>query len=135
MHSLTDDRNYNAQVNCVLDLSDGNILVAGEDGLIKIISRGGEFYLEKMLDNTGYLANIEDVKELENGDIICVETLGSIGIYKKINNKNKYKNSDYELKIIPSKIISDCFYHINILNSNEVEIWGETFKRHIINIK
>lgn len=147
---LTDDRNYNAQVNCVLNLPDGNILIAGEDGLIKIIINKDEseeikkrkifeeekveFYLDKMLDSSGYLANIEDVKELENGNIICVETLGSVGVYKKINNKNKYKNSNYELKIIPSKIINDCFYFVNVLDNNEVEIWGETGKKHIINI-
>lgn len=135
MHSLTDERNYKAQVNCVLNLSNGNILVAGEDGLIKIINKDKvEFYLDKMLDSSGYLANIEDVKELENGNIVCAETLGSIGIYKKISSKNKYKNSDYELKIIPSKIINDCFYYINILNNNEVEIWGETGKKHIISL-
>lgn len=135
MYSLTDERNYNAQVNCVLNLSNRNILVAGEDGLIKIINKDKVgFYLDKMLDSDGYLANIEDVKELENGNIICAETLGSIGIYKKISNKNKYKNSDYELRIIPSKIINDCFYYINILNNDEIEIWGETGKKYVINI-
>jgi hypothetical protein len=135
MLSLTDSRNYNAQINCVLNLKGGNILVAGEDGLIKIVTKNKNgVYLNKMLDAFGYLANIEEVKELENGDLICVETLGSVGIYKKIIDKNKYKEVEYELKIIKSEIIDDCFYYLNILNSDQVEIWGETGRRYIINI-
>ena len=147
-HSLTDDRNYNAQVNCVANFDNGDTVVAGEDGLIKIIykydKRGKEntgiklpeTYIEKMLDNSGYLANIEDVKILGSKDIICVETLGNIGIYIKTINKEE---ESWELKIINStlqniNINSDCIYYLNILSNNDVEIWGEKNIKYKIKI-
>lgn len=129
---LTNERGYNAQINTKLVLNNGNILLAGEDGMIKIIEIIGagnanneiictEFVLEKMLDSDGYLANIEEVLELENGNIVCLETLGNVGVYEKIN-KDK---SEYKLKIIANADNKDCFYYLKNINDDKVEIWGE----------
>ncbi len=142
--SLIDEKGYNAQINCQIVLGDGNILLAGEDGMIKIIEiksdsknknepneiRFAELKLEKMLDSDGYLANIEDVKELENGDIICVETLGNIGIYEKDTWKLKIINSAEQNK----NIKSDCIYFMELKNKEEVELWGEKNIKYKIKI-
>ena len=85
---LIDEKGYEAKTNCEDVFANGDILFAGEDGLIKIIEKENlnnsenpkEKYLEKMLDRDGWLANIEEIKILENGNIVCVETLGSVGI-------------------------------------------------------
>lgn len=119
-HSLTDDKGYNAQINCELVLNNGDILLAGEDGLIKIICKNNnpaENYLEKMLDKDGYLDNVEECVELKNGDIVCVTTLGNVGIYKKEEN--------YKQQIIINKSNNDCFYYLKSIGERELVIWGE----------
>ncbi len=117
--SLTDDKGYNAQINCELILSDGSILFAGEDGLIKIFEkeRNKEINLEKMLDKDGYLDNIEECVELKSGDIVCVTTLGNVGVYKKEEN--------YKQQIIINKSNNDCFYYLKSISEGELVIWGE----------
>ncbi len=117
--SLTDDKGYNAQINCELILSNGSILFAGEDGLIKIFEkeRNKEISLEKMLDKDGYLDNIEECIELKSGDIVCVTTLGNVGVYKKEEN--------YKQQIIINKSNNDCFYYLKSISEGELVIWGE----------
>lgn len=116
---LIDEKGYNAQVNCRLILNNGNTLLAGEDGLIKIFEKEGneERSLEKMLDKDGYLDNIEECVELKSGDIVCVTTLGNVGVYKKEEN--------YKQQIIINKSNNDCFYYLKSISEGELVIWGE----------
>ena len=140
---LIDEKGYEAKTNCEDVFANGDILFAGEDGLIKIIEKENlnnsenpkEKYLEKMLDRDGWLANIEEIKILENGNIVCVETLGSVGIYEKVNGVF----GNYKLKIIDSalqdrRIKNDCIYNLKIINTDNVEIWGERGIKYKIKI-
>ena len=133
-HSLIDEKGYVAQINCELVLSDGNILLAGEDSLIKIVNKNkesnnescGELYLEKIKNDDGYLVNIEDCKEFENGDIVCVCTDGDIALYRKENSNNiNYTLIKINTENYPN-IKKDCIYYLEIIDANTFKCWGES---------
>lgn len=96
--------NHVPQINVYKNLKySKKICEAGEDGYLKI---NGEI-LECATDNQGFLANIEDVDEFSNGDIIVATTDGDFTLYIF----NKVKNT-YEIKKLQIKITDDCIYHI-----------------------
>ncbi len=129
--TLTDEKGYSAQVNVVKVLASGKKVAAGEDGLIKVVEKGGllsggsfasatEKYLEKITSTDGWLVNIEDVAEFENGDLVVACTDGEVAIY--IYNKN---TDTYTLGKIKTVTTDDCLYYVDILEPDTIQVWGE----------
>jgi SOS-response transcriptional repressor LexA len=98
-------------------LRNGKKVVAGEDSLIKVDG----VYLEKIINQDGWLVNIEDVDEFENGDLIVVCTDGEVVLYIYSEKENNYM-----LGKINTVTTSDCIYNVKVLNKTEAVCWGET---------
>lgn len=152
-HTLQDEKGYRAQVNCdkVFDNGAGEVhVIAGEDGLISVrhmrksnspdnMDNNFEDFkmLEKMTNAEGFLTNIEDVCQIQNGDLVVVCVDGDIGVYVYNPNSNysNQKGNAYTLKKLIPPTTDDCLYYI-IANENvsdtdtkknvrSVTVWGE----------
>lgn len=114
MNILQDEKGYIAQINVSKDFNN-NIIIAGEDGLIKVNYK----YLPKFIGIDGYLQNIEDVDIFPNGDIAVCTTDGDVGIYKYIDKDN------YKFVLLDPHIYDDCLYNIKIIDKNNFIVNGE----------
>ena len=114
MNILQDEKGYIAQINVIKDFNN-NIIIAGEDGLIKVNDK----YLPKFIGIDGYLQNIEDIDIFTNGDIAVCATDGDVGIYKYIDRDN------YQFILLDPHIYDDCLYNITIINEDDFIVRGE----------
>lgn len=112
--------NHKKQINTdkALKYSSKHVL-AGEDGYISVEG----IVLESMTGSDGFLANIEDVDEYSDGDIIVCTTDGDFGLYTYNNTSNIRKDkvdneNNYTLKKLDIHISDDCIYKMETNETN-----------------